>query len=106
VKKFIGRVFPIIACTMALGLGQNWKRVWSVIHLGCGDPSLLAQEIGRCGRDGKPELVILFAEPKRKNGKKLIESFHNNTVQSDNNQMDAFAIKPVCLCIALSIDNL
>jgi superfamily II DNA helicase RecQ len=42
----------LISCTMALGLGQNWKRVRSVIHFGWGDPVLILQMIGRCGRAG------------------------------------------------------
>jgi superfamily II DNA helicase RecQ len=25
---------PCMSCTMALGLGQNWKHVWQVIHMG------------------------------------------------------------------------
>ncbi|OAV95772.1 hypothetical protein PTTG_02015 [Puccinia triticina 1-1 BBBD Race 1] len=51
------------SCTMALGLGQNWKRVWMVAHFGQGNPVLLFQMIGSCGRDGKPGLAIIFVEP-------------------------------------------
>jgi superfamily II DNA helicase RecQ len=39
--------FPIVSTTMALGLGQNWTRVRSVIHMGRGDPENVAQMIGR-----------------------------------------------------------
>ncbi|KAA1139256.1 ATP-dependent DNA helicase sgs1 [Puccinia graminis f. sp. tritici] len=60
--------FPCISSTMALGLGQNWKRVGQVIHMGRGDPSCIGQMMGRCGRDGKPGLAILFMEPKRRSG--------------------------------------
>ncbi|PLW56487.1 hypothetical protein PCANC_04846 [Puccinia coronata f. sp. avenae] len=34
VKDFGEGVFPIVSCTMALGLGQNWTRVRSVVHMG------------------------------------------------------------------------
>ncbi|OAV86402.1 hypothetical protein PTTG_29928 [Puccinia triticina 1-1 BBBD Race 1] len=46
VKKFAGGEFPVISCTMALGLGQNWKRVRSVVHVGRGDPASISQMIG------------------------------------------------------------
>ncbi|POV94206.1 hypothetical protein PSTT_16976 [Puccinia striiformis] len=60
--------FSCISCTMALGLGQNWKKVRRVIQIGRGDPSCIAQMIGRCGRDGRPGLAIMFVEPKRRFG--------------------------------------
>ncbi|OAV92503.1 hypothetical protein PTTG_01171 [Puccinia triticina 1-1 BBBD Race 1] len=41
--------FPIISCMMALGLGQNWKRVRCVVHVGRGNPSSICQMIGGCG---------------------------------------------------------
>jgi superfamily II DNA helicase RecQ len=31
--------FSVVSSTMALGLGQNWKRVQSVIQIGRGDPA-------------------------------------------------------------------
>ncbi|KNE86899.1 hypothetical protein PSTG_19732, partial [Puccinia striiformis f. sp. tritici PST-78] len=54
VEDFADGKFPMCSCTMALGLGQNWTRVRSVIHMGRGDPSAVGQMIGRCGRDGRP----------------------------------------------------
>jgi superfamily II DNA helicase RecQ len=105
-KQFVGGDFPIISCTMALGLGANWKRVRSVVHLGRGDPSSIAQEIGRCGRDGKPGLAVIFVIPKRKNGNNMIESFDDVKLQSIDNRMDALAITPVCLCVVFSLENL
>ncbi|POV94560.1 hypothetical protein PSTT_16782 [Puccinia striiformis] len=54
--------FPIMSSTMALGLGQNLKRVRCVIHMGRGDPASIAQMVGRCGRDGKPGLALFFME--------------------------------------------
>ncbi|POW13812.1 hypothetical protein PSTT_03506 [Puccinia striiformis] len=45
VKEFAEGVYPMISATMALGLGQNWSRVRSVIHMGRGDPASIAQMI-------------------------------------------------------------
>lgn len=97
--------FSLLCCTMALGLGQNWKRVRRVIHVGRGDPSCIEQMLGRCGRDGKLGLGILLVEDKRRNGKNKIEDFNNSMPQTDDDRMDALAITPVCLRIALCIDN-
>ena len=98
--------FPCISCTMALGLGQNWKRVRRVIHMGRGDPSCICQMIGRCGRDGKPGLAVLFMERKRKFGLNSPEAIARADRESDDVRMDSFAITPVCLRIAISVDNL
>ncbi|KAA1098752.1 ATP-dependent DNA helicase sgs1 [Puccinia graminis f. sp. tritici] len=97
--------FPCISSTMALGLGQNWKRVRRVIHMGRGDPSCINQMIGRCGRDGKPGLAILFVEPKRKFGLNTPEAISKADKQENDTRMDSLAITPVCLRIAFSIDN-
>ncbi|KAA1077464.1 hypothetical protein PGT21_009170 [Puccinia graminis f. sp. tritici] len=106
VKSFTSGKFPYIACTMALGLGQNWKRVRKVVHMGRADPSNICQMIGRCGRDGKPGLAILFMEKNRRNGKNSADDFLNVREQTNDNRMDALAITPVCLRIAFSLDNL
>ncbi|OAV91068.1 hypothetical protein PTTG_28114 [Puccinia triticina 1-1 BBBD Race 1] len=87
VTDFANGAFPVISSTMALGMGQNWKRVRHVVHFGRGDPATLFQMIGRCGRGGDRGLGILF-------------------VESDDDRMDALAITPVCLRICFSIDNL
>ncbi|PLW55454.1 hypothetical protein PCANC_07017 [Puccinia coronata f. sp. avenae] len=34
IKAFTDNGLPIIACTLALGMGQNWSRVQQVIHFG------------------------------------------------------------------------
>jgi superfamily II DNA helicase RecQ len=49
IDGFAGDQVAVISCTMALGLGQNWKRVRMVAHVGQGNPALLFQMIGRCG---------------------------------------------------------
>ncbi|KNF02634.1 hypothetical protein PSTG_04230 [Puccinia striiformis f. sp. tritici PST-78] len=73
--------FPIMSSTMALGLGQNLKRVRCVIHMGRGDPASIAQMVGRCGRDGKPGLALLFMEATRKNGKNNVAAFDPKACQ-------------------------
>ncbi|EFP82689.2 uncharacterized protein PGTG_08885 [Puccinia graminis f. sp. tritici CRL 75-36-700-3] len=73
VEGFSKGQFPIISSTMALGLSQNWKRVRCVIHMGRADPANIMQMIGRCGRDGKDGLAILFVEGNRKGGKNSID---------------------------------
>ncbi|PLW54666.1 hypothetical protein PCANC_05380 [Puccinia coronata f. sp. avenae] len=108
VKDFANSKFPVFSCTMALGLGQNWSRVRSVICMGRGEPSAISQMIGRCGRDGRPHgLAILYVEKTRKNGKNQVKQFGGGyqNEPSDDNQMDALAITPMCLRIALAIDN-
>ncbi|EFP93397.2 uncharacterized protein PGTG_19415 [Puccinia graminis f. sp. tritici CRL 75-36-700-3] len=105
VEGFSKGQFPIISSTMALGLGQNWKRVRCVIHMGRADPENVMQMIGRCGRDGKDGLAILFVEGNRKGGKNAINDFVNVQNQSDDDRMDALAITPVCLRVAFAIDN-
>jgi superfamily II DNA helicase RecQ len=46
VDNFANGQFPLISCTMALGLGQNWKRVRSVAHMARGNPASIGQMIG------------------------------------------------------------
>ncbi|KAH9469128.1 hypothetical protein Pst134EA_009657 [Puccinia striiformis f. sp. tritici] len=98
--------FPMIACTMALGLGQNWKRVRWVIIVGQGDPSCICQMMGRCGCDGKPGLVILFMEKKREFGLNTPEAIAKADKEDDDVRMNSLAITPICLRIAFSVDDL
>ncbi|OAV93796.1 hypothetical protein PTTG_27160 [Puccinia triticina 1-1 BBBD Race 1] len=104
-SQFAAGEFPVISCTMALGLGQNWKRVRSVVHVGRGDPASICQMIGRCGRGGSNGLAILFVEPNRRSGKNSVEEFTTPTQQTDDERMDALAITPVCLQVCFAIDN-
>ncbi|KAA1121210.1 hypothetical protein PGTUg99_025263 [Puccinia graminis f. sp. tritici] len=96
---------PVISSTMALGLGQNLKRVRCVVHMGRGDPASIVQMVGRCGRDGNVGLGILFMERSRKNGKNDVAAFGQATYQDDDARMDALAVTPCCLRIALTVDN-
>ncbi|KNE88582.1 hypothetical protein PSTG_18008, partial [Puccinia striiformis f. sp. tritici PST-78] len=86
--------FPIVSATMALGLGQNWSRVRSVIHMGRGDPAAICQMLGRCGRDGRPGVAIMFVEKTRVGGKNQIHQILDGVEQSDDDRMDGLAITP------------
>ncbi|KNE89222.1 hypothetical protein PSTG_17319 [Puccinia striiformis f. sp. tritici PST-78] len=105
VEDFLKSKFPLISCTMALGMGQNWSRVRCVIQMGRTDPSSICQMIGRCGRDGRPGLAIIYAEPKRRGGKNSVDDFLPNIPQTNEDRMDALAITPVCLRIVFALDN-
>ncbi|POW21539.1 hypothetical protein PSHT_02274 [Puccinia striiformis] len=84
IEGFENHEFPVISCTMALGLGQNWKRVQSVVHMGRGDPASICQMIGRCGRgEDNPGLGIMFMETNRRNGKNKVEDFPNHEAFSN-----------------------
>jgi superfamily II DNA helicase RecQ len=106
VNGFEKKEFPMISCTMALGLGQNWKRVCRVFHMGRGDPSSICQMMGCCGRDGKPGIAVLFMEPKRWFGINNTNAVTKPNKQLDDTRMDCLAITPMCLRIAFSMDNL
>ncbi|POW04952.1 hypothetical protein PSTT_10055 [Puccinia striiformis] len=104
-EEFGSGKFPIVSATMALGLGQNWSRVRSVIHMGRGDPAAICQMLGRCGRDGRPGVAIMFVEKQRVGGKNHIHQILDGVEQSDDDRMDGLAITPVCLRIAFSLDT-
>ncbi|KAA1126851.1 ATP-dependent DNA helicase sgs1 [Puccinia graminis f. sp. tritici] len=99
INDFTNVVFPVVSSTMALGLGQNWKRVRSVIHMGRGNPASICKMLGQCGRDGKPGLAIMFVKPNRKNGKNCVTDFTNVKFQNDDDRMDALGYVP------LSVDD-
>ncbi|PLW26725.1 hypothetical protein PCANC_26211 [Puccinia coronata f. sp. avenae] len=106
IKDFSRGFFPVVSCTMALGLGQNWKRVQMVVTVGRGDPSSISQMIGRCGRDGRPGLAVVFGEKMQRNGKNRLDQFTRGTPQSDADWMDALHITSMCLRVEISMDNL
>ncbi|KAI7955518.1 hypothetical protein MJO29_006917 [Puccinia striiformis f. sp. tritici] len=93
-KDFGEGRLAVVLCTMALGLGQNWTRVRSVVHLGRGDPSAVCRMVGRCGRDGQPGLAIMYVEKNRINGKNHVSQFRPGVTQTDDDRMDALAITP------------
>ncbi|PLW53540.1 hypothetical protein PCANC_07248 [Puccinia coronata f. sp. avenae] len=106
IEDFANEKFPIISCTMALGMGQNWKRVRMVVHMGRGDPANIAQMIGQCGHNGRPGLAVLFVEKTRRKGKNSVKQLVSGPEQTNEDRMDALAITPVCLRVAFSLDNL
>jgi superfamily II DNA helicase RecQ len=97
--------FPVILATMALGLGQNLKRVQCVIHMGRADPASIVQMVGRCGCNGKTGPGILFMEPTRKTGFNNLDDFKEGVVQTNDVRMDALAVTNLCLRVALTVDN-
>lgn len=104
VAKFVAGTLAVLCCTLALGLGQNWKRVRRVIIVGLQSPGNFVQMAGRSGRDGRRGLGILLVEQKRTHGKNDIADFKTPTVMSDDDRMDALAITTVCLRVALEVD--
>jgi hypothetical protein len=112
VEGFEASNFPVICCTMALGLVQKWTRVQVVVHIGRGDPLSICQMRGRCGRgEDNPILGIMLVEKTRLMGKNENnqfpnhEAFSNSYIKSKDNCMDAFAITPMCLRVALALEN-
>lgn len=103
---FVQGHFPWMSSTSALGLGSNWKALGCVVVFGRMDPSTMSQMVGRAGRSGSLGLGILFVEPNRPSGKNKLSDFKMEDEMGDDDRMDAIAITPVCLRVALSIDNL
>lgn len=104
VAAYVACSLAVICCTLALGLGQNWHRVRRVVIVGRQDPCNFIQMSGRCGRDGRRGLGFLLVKHLRTHGKNRIEDFNTPTVMTDDNRMDALAITPVCLRVALAVD--
>lgn len=105
VQDFSDEKFPVCSCTNALGLGQNWTRVRRVIQVGRAAPWHLSQVTGRCGRDGRPGLAIIYVEKTRRGGKNKIEDFDWSQDFTEDDMLDGFAITGVCLRIALTLSN-
>lgn len=97
--------FSTMACTNALGLGQDWSIVDQVIILGGMDPDVMIQMGGRGGRGGKKSLVIMLVEPFRQTGRNSIADFNEVSTMNDDDRTSALRITPVCLRIALSSDT-
>lgn len=106
IRAYAEGKFPVMSCTLALGLGQNWVRVRRVIQIGWTGLPSLTQITGRCGRNGQPGLAVIYVEKTRRHGKNKPSDFSELKLFSDDDLMDAFAVTPVCLQIALSLSNL
>ncbi|KAH9823519.1 P-loop containing nucleoside triphosphate hydrolase protein [Melampsora americana] len=104
-EHFVGQLFAVICCTMALGLGQNWKIMRRVIVMGRMDPAAVAQMFGRCGRDGRPGVGVLLVEERRRGAKNPPKEFGNVDGMLHDDRMDALAETPVCLRAAMAVDN-
>lgn len=105
-QDFSDRKFPIMSCTSALGLGTNYEFVRQVVQLGRAGVPELAQIIGRVGRNKNKGLAVVYIERKAsKGGLNTIEDFEGKEEQSDDDMMNAWAITPVCLRVALVLGN-
>lgn len=105
IRDYSDAKFPVCACTNALGLGQNWTRVRKVIQVGQASPAHLSQITGRCGRNGKPGLAVIYVEKTRKGGKNHISDFQGVECLTDDDKLDAFATSKVCIRIVLNLSN-
>ncbi|PLW58263.1 hypothetical protein PCANC_00917 [Puccinia coronata f. sp. avenae] len=105
-EDYMEGVFPVVSTSMVLGLGQNLKRVRCIIHMGRGDPSAIVQMVGRCRRGGNGGIALLPMEKERKNGKNSLTDCDDKSLRGEDTQMDALALTPVCLQVALTLDNL
>ena len=76
--EFGNGLFPVVSYNMDLRLGQNWTPIWTVIHMGCGEPSAIFQMISQWGWDGKPELAIMFVEKNHINWKNSEAQFKSD----------------------------
>lgn len=105
IEDYTGQAFALMSCTSALGLGQNWPHLMQVIQLGRAGVPETMQVIGRVGRSKQPGLAVVYVEEKRRGGLNTIDSFNDITQQSDDQLMDAFAMTPICLQVAMVLGN-
>lgn len=98
--------FAVMSCTGALGLGTNYEFVKQVVQLGRAGVPELTQIIGRVGRNKRPGLAVVYVEKSRKKGgKNEVTDFDDLKKQNDDDLMDAWAITPICLQVALVLGN-
>lgn len=63
-QQFIQNDIDIICATSAFGMGINKENIRFVIHYHLpASMEAYLQEVGRCGRDGRPSIAILLYEP-------------------------------------------
>lgn len=102
-KDFVDGRFPIMTCTNALGLGQNWSRVRRVIILGEVDPLEVLQMAGRGGRDGRPAVAFLLVNPLSSELQVELNQLPDISEQNDDHRMHAMMVTTVCLRVAFAI---
>ncbi|PLW47821.1 hypothetical protein PCASD_04321 [Puccinia coronata f. sp. avenae] len=80
VNSFASGVFPVVSATMALGLGQNWKRVrLGYIPMSVDDPNY-KREVERENEKGFPTCICSNCEPE--SSQWLIENFKRMTTEN------------------------
>lgn len=105
IQAYTDLKFPVMACTSALGLGQNWSHTRIVIQLGRSGVPEVTQVVGRVGRDKKPGLAVMYFEENRKGGLNRVEDFIGLNKQTDDQMMGALKCTHICLRIALVLAN-
>ncbi|KAH9807948.1 hypothetical protein DFH28DRAFT_1137505 [Melampsora americana] len=102
-EDFGNAKFSTMTCTNALGLGQNWTRVRRVIIMGQLDPMKVLQMTGRGGRDGRPSVAFLIANPPSKTDMESLMVLPHQTQQDNDHNMHAMSMTEVCLRVAFAI---
>jgi len=70
----------VLICTIAFGLGMEIPDIRVVIHWGkCKNILAFWQEIGRCGRDGKPSRAIWYAQSVSGDDKEIFTQMKNGS---------------------------
>lgn len=105
IQAYTDQKFPVMACTSALGLGQNWTHTRIVVQLGRSGVPEVTQVVGRVGRNKKPGLAVLYFEENRKGGSNSVEDLIDLNEQTDEQMMDALNCTHICLRIALVLAN-
>lgn len=95
--------FPIMTCTNALGLGQNWTRVRRVFIVGEVDPMEVLQMAGQGGRDSRPAVAFLLVHPLSSEQEGELTGLPDQSKQNDDHRMHAMMITKVCLRLAFAI---
>lgn len=105
IQEYTYHVFPVMANTSALGLGQNWTHTRVVVQIGRAGVPEITQVVGRVGRNKRPGLAVIYLEDKRLGGLNSVEDFEGLTKQTDDEMMDAFRSTIICTIIALVLAN-